>query len=145
MVPIPQYPLYSASIPLYGGTLIPYYLDESANWGLSTSELTSAIKKGRDAGIVPRALVVINPGNPTGQCLDKANMIEIVKFCKSEGILLMADEVYQENVYVKEKPFSSFKKIVKSMPEPYNSLEVLSFHSTSKGFTGEYVNLNWLK
>ena len=40
-----------------------------------------------------RALVVINPGNPTGQVLDEQNMKDIVAFCMSEGICLMADEV----------------------------------------------------
>ena len=39
MIPIPQYPLYSASIPLYGGTAVPYYLDEANGWGLSINEL----------------------------------------------------------------------------------------------------------
>lgn len=51
----------------------------------------------------------------------------------------MADEVYQENVYVKEhKPFHSFKKILKSMGPKYDDFELASFHSISKGFMGEY-------
>mmetsp|Transcript_7404 Transcript_7404/g.10258 ORF Transcript_7404/g.10258 Transcript_7404/m.10258 type:complete len:228 (+) Transcript_7404:3-686(+) len=50
----------------------------------------------------------------------------------------MADEVYQENVYIKErKPFVSFKKVLKSMGEEYNDFELFSFHSISKGFVGE--------
>ena len=42
---------------------------------------------------ITRALVVINPGNPTGQVLDEQNMKDIIAFCMSEGICLMADEV----------------------------------------------------
>eukprot|EP01125_Pyxidicula_operculata_P010807 TRINITY_DN355_c1_g3_i1.p1 TRINITY_DN355_c1_g3~~TRINITY_DN355_c1_g3_i1.p1 ORF type:complete len:246 (-),score=64.81 TRINITY_DN355_c1_g3_i1:272-1009(-) len=68
-------------------------------------------------------------------------MEDIVRFCAKENILLMADEVYQENVYVKEhKPFVSFKKIVHDLKDElkdYSAVELLSFHSTSKGFIGE--------
>lgn len=45
-----------------------------------------------------RALVVINPGNPTGNVLDYDNQREIIDFCKEYGIILMADEVYQTNI-----------------------------------------------
>merc|ERR1712182_125965 len=50
---------------------------------------------------------VINPGNPTGQCLSEENMRDVVKFCEREGIALMADEVYQQNVYAEGKALSS--------------------------------------
>ncbi len=45
-----------------------------------------------------RALVVINPGNPTGNVLDYDNQREIIDFCKEYGIVLLADEVYQTNI-----------------------------------------------
>ena len=71
MVPIPQYPLYSASIALYGGTLVPYYLDEKNGWSMNIDELQRSLDAARDKGILCRALVFINPGNPTGQCLSE--------------------------------------------------------------------------
>ncbi len=46
-----------------------------------------------------RGLVFINPGNPTGQCLTADNLKELVKFAYDEGVVLMADEVYQPNIY----------------------------------------------
>lgn len=137
MTPIPQYPLYSATIAALGGSLIPYYLVEEKNWGLELEELNSSVKKAKESGILPRALVVINPGNPTGSCLTDQNMEQIIKFCHENNILLMADEVYQENVYAKNKSFTSFKKKLYSMPQQYRNLELVSFHSTSKGVTGE--------
>jgi len=83
-------------------------------------------------------LAIINPGNPTGQVLPEANMREIVDFCHQNEIVLLADEVYQENIYVKkDKPFHSFKKVLSSMGSKYKDLELVSFHSVSKGFTGE--------
>uniref|UniRef100_A0A452XY43 Aminotransferase class I/classII large domain-containing protein n=1 Tax=Aegilops tauschii subsp. strangulata TaxID=200361 RepID=A0A452XY43_AEGTS len=67
LVPIPQYPLYSASIALHGGSLVPYYLNESTGWGLEISDVKKQLEDARSRGIDVRALVVINPGNPTGQ------------------------------------------------------------------------------
>ncbi len=46
-----------------------------------------------------RGLVFINPGNPTGQCLSEENLRQLVKFAYDNKIVLMADEVYQENIY----------------------------------------------
>lgn len=50
-----------------GSEQVPYYLNESAGWGLEMNELKQQLKAARDAGTNVRALVVINPGNPTGQ------------------------------------------------------------------------------
>ncbi|KAH0704024.1 alanine aminotransferase 2-like isoform X1 [Solanum tuberosum] len=137
LCPIPQYPLYSASIALHGGTLVPYYLDEETGWGLEVSELENQLKTAKSKGINVRALAVINPGNPTGQVLAEANQREIVEFCKKEGLVLLADEVYQENVYVPEKQFHSFKKVARSMGFGEKDISLVSFQSVSKGFYGE--------
>merc|ERR1712100_647340 len=137
LTPIPQYPLYSATLTLYGGSLAPYYLDEANGWGMGVEELTSAIKKAKDAGKTVRAIVVINPGNPTGQVLSLENQKAIVDFCKKEGLMLLADEVYQDNIYAEGKTFNSFKKVLKSMGPDYADVQLISFMSTSKGFYGE--------
>ena len=65
----------------------------------------------RSQGKQVRAMVVINPGNPTGQVLDRDNQELLVKFCKQEQLVLMADEVYQTNIYAAGKQFFSFKKV----------------------------------
>jgi glutamate--glyoxylate aminotransferase len=44
-------------------------------------------------------MVFINPGNPTGQCLTEGNLRDLVKFAHKEKVVLMADEVYQPNIY----------------------------------------------
>uniref|UniRef100_A0A804QJ37 Aminotransferase class I/classII large domain-containing protein n=1 Tax=Zea mays TaxID=4577 RepID=A0A804QJ37_MAIZE len=69
LCPIPQYPLYSASIALHGGSLVPYFLDEETGWVLEVDELKKQLEEARSKGISVRALVVINPGNPTGQVI----------------------------------------------------------------------------
>jgi alanine transaminase len=137
LCPIPQYPLYSASIALHGGTLVPYYLDEATGWGLEISELKNQLETAKSNGVSVRALVVINPGNPTGQVLSEDNQKQIVNFCKKEGLVLLADEVYQENVYVLDKKYHSFKKVARSMGYGENDISLVSYQSVSKGYYGE--------
>jgi alanine transaminase len=48
---------------------VPYYLDEETGWGLEVDELKKQLDEARSKGITVRALVVINPGNPTGQVI----------------------------------------------------------------------------
>ena len=138
MIPIPQYPLYTATITLKDGTAVPYYLDEANSWGMTTQELERAMKemKSKNGEVDIKALCVINPGNPTGQCLTEEQMKSIVEFCFENKLVLLADEVYQRNIY-SEIPFTSFKKVLKDMGPKYDSVELFSFHSISKGMIGE--------
>ncbi|CAH2039111.1 unnamed protein product, partial [Iphiclides podalirius] len=137
MIPIPQYPLYSASLAEFGLRQVGYLLDEEHGWGLDLGELERARSAAAEESSV-RALVVINPGNPTGQVLSRANIEAIVRFAHQHRLLLFADEVYQENVYAEGSRFFSFKKVMREMGEPYSSeLELASFMSVSKGYVGE--------
>jgi glutamate--glyoxylate aminotransferase len=56
-------------------------------------------------------MVIINPGNPTGQCLSEATIRELLRFCFLENLVLLADEVYQQNIYQDERPFISARKV----------------------------------
>lgn len=136
MVPIPQYPLYSATIAEFGMNLVEYYLNEEKNWGLDIPELERALEESKKV-CTPRAIVVINPGNPTGQVLTKENIQDIIKFAHQNKLFIFADEVYQDNVYDKASTFHSFKKVLSEMGAPYNSMECASFMSCSKGYMGE--------
>ena len=134
MIPIPQYPLYSADITLFGGQMIPYYLDEDHNWSLNEASLEESYNKAIQDGINPRVIVVINPNNPTGSVLSSQNIQMVLEFADTHNLTVIADEVYQENVYYPEDKFYSFAKIAEN-----KSIEVplFSLHSTSKGFIGE--------
>lgn len=136
LVPIPQYPLYSASISLYGGKLLPYQLEESHGWGLDLDTLTQQVAAARQEGFSVRALVFINPGNPTGQCLSADAVSRLVQWCGANRVVLLADEVYQELVYNKDSPFTSAYKALMDSP-PSQRCELISFHSISKGTSGE--------
>ena len=93
LVPIPQYPLYSATLALQESHMLGYELVENDGWALPTAELEAKLTKARADGVETRALVVINPGNPTGNSLPYKNMVEVVEFCAKHKLVLMADEV----------------------------------------------------
>ena len=135
MIPIPQYPLYSATIELYGAKQINYFLDEENNWQLNGKELDESFSSAVKNGINPVAIVVINPGNPTGAVLSGANIEMIIRFARKNKLAIIADEVYQENVYDRSLKFYSFAKIMHEMAE--KDVPLFSFHSVSKGFLGE--------
>ncbi|CAM9533590.1 unnamed protein product [Rangifer tarandus platyrhynchus] len=111
LIPIPQYPLYSAAL----------------------AEFNAARDHCR-----PRALCVINPGNPTGQVQTRECIEDVIRFAFEERLFLLADEVYQDNVYAEGSQFHSFKKVLTEMGPPYAARqELASFHSISKGYMGE--------
>ena len=84
-------------------------------------------------GVKVRAMVVINPGNPSGANLDDATLETCVKFAHEKNLVLMADEVYQENVFTSH-PFKSLSRVVQQLGLP---VMTVSMHSLSKGFLGE--------
>ncbi|RXK42360.1 alanine transaminase [Tremella mesenterica] len=139
LIPIPQYPLYTATLAYLSATPLPYYLSEENNWSMSHDTILESVSKARQEGVPVKSLVIINPGNPTGACLDRKAMEAVIQLCYEEEILLLADEVYQANIfYPEQKPFVSFKKVLMGMPEEIaKSVELVSFHSISKGMSGE--------
>lgn len=137
MIPIPQYPLYTAALALYNGSPVPYYLDEEQGWSTNMQTLREAYQKAVDEGVKPRAMVVINPGNPTGGSLPRESIRQVLAFCKEKGLICIADEVYQANVFPDSPPFTSFRSVLKSHGDALAGVPLASLHSTSKGMIGE--------
>lgn len=135
MIPIPQYPLYSATITLYGAAQVGYYLDESTGWSLSRRMLDEAYLTARGKGVTVKAICVINPGNPTGSLLTRDNIAMVIDFAKEHGLSILADEVYQENIYREGDRFVSFARVLTELDE--KEVTLFSFHSCSKGYLGE--------
>ena len=139
LVPIPQYPLYTASLSVLDATCVPYYLDEAKNWGTDLDAIKTAYDKATSEGTDVRALVIINPGNPTGASLPEEDIRAVIEFARSKRVVLLADEVYQTNVFVGQ--FHSFKSVLRRLqqerPGEYDTVELASLHSVSKGIVGE--------
>ena len=71
---------------------IDYYLDEDNNWDLSIQELERAYQQSL-VNCEPRAIVIINPGNPTGHVLTQEKIQEVVKWAYEKKLIIIADEV----------------------------------------------------
>ena len=134
LIPIPQYPLYTATLAQYSGVPIPYYLEESSGWSTTVTGIEEALAKSHTEGVIPKGLVIINPGNPTGALLDEETQEKLVDLCEKYSLVLLADEVYQNNLHLPNSHFTSFKKVVAKKQSP---IPLVSFHSISKGVSGE--------
>ena len=140
LVPIPQYPLYTATLSVLNARCVPYYLEEGSGWGTDVAAIREACEKAkREDGTDVRAIVVINPGNPTGASLSERDVRAVLEFAAEEKLVVLGDEVYQTNVFVGK--FTSFKKTLREMqkevPGKYDHVELASLNSISKGMVGE--------
>lgn len=139
LVPIPQYPLYTATLSVLNARCVPYYLDESKAWATNLDVIKESYQTARQNGTDVRAIVVINPGNPTGASLTAKDIKSIIDFAAAENLVILADEVYQTNIFLGE--FTSFKKALRELqssnPGKYDTVELASLHSCSKGMVGE--------
>ena len=87
LLPIPQYPLYSGSINLFGGHLEGYYLEEDGDEALHP---TRSAARRRRQGAQPDRAVVINPGTRRANA-SKRNLVDVVRVCAEEKLVLLAD------------------------------------------------------
>ncbi|XP_036375088.1 alanine aminotransferase 2-like [Megalops cyprinoides] len=137
LTPVPTYQTFTMALAEQGVMMVPYQLCEEEGWALKVEELRRVLRASR-GHCSPRALYVINPGNPTGHVQSRKSIEEVIRFAAEEKLFLMADEVYQGSVHGEESVFVSYKKVLFEMGQEYSdSVELASFHSVSKGFMGE--------
>ncbi len=93
LVPAPDYPLWTAATSLAGGTPVHYLCDEADGWNPSVEDIR--------AKVTPRtkAIVVINPNNPTGAVYGREVLEQIVEVAREHSLLLLADEIYDRILY----------------------------------------------
>ena len=93
LIPAPDYPLWTASVSLAGGTPVHYLTDESQGWAPDFDDL--------EARITPRTrgIVVINPNNPTGAFYSTEVLQRFVDLARKHDLMLFADEIYEKIVY----------------------------------------------
>lgn len=140
MIPRPQYPLYSAALTMFGGLAQYYECEEELDWSVTRKELDRSFSVASKDGNQVKAIAIINPGNPTGNVLSLEDVKMFITFARDKSLPILADEVYQINIYDDNRQFHSFKKIVRMLQKEdssYNSVQLMSFHSTSKGIIGE--------
>ena len=92
LVPAPDYPLWTASVSLGGGTPVHYMCDEQADWNPDIEDIKKKITD-RTKGIV-----IINPNNPTGAVYSREILEEIVEVAREHGLIIFADQIYDRLV-----------------------------------------------
>ena len=93
LIPAPDYPLWTASTSLAGGRPVHYLCDESKDWNPDLDDIRSKISKNT------KAIVVINPNNPTGAVYDRATLRAIADLAAEHNIVVFADEIYDKILY----------------------------------------------
>lgn len=93
LLPAPDYPLWTAATSLAGGTPVHYLCDETQGWQPDIADMESKITERT------KALVVINPNNPTGAVYGREVLAQIVELARKHQLLLLADEIYDKILY----------------------------------------------
>ena len=130
LLPMPDYPLWTAATSLSGGTPVHYLCDEANGWMPNLADIR--------AKITPRtkAIVVINPNNPTGVLYSDDLLIGILVLAREHGLVILADEVYDKVLYddVKHTAIASLSTDVLT----------LTFNSLSKSYRSCGYRAGWL-
>ncbi len=93
LIPSPDYPLWTAATSLSGGTPVHYLCDEEDNWNPSIEDIQEKITPNT------KAIVVINPNNPTGAVYSLETLQKIVDIAREHSLLILADEIYDKILY----------------------------------------------
>jgi alanine-synthesizing transaminase len=93
LVPAPDYPLWTASVSLSGGRPVHYLCDEQSDWFPDLDDIRRKITPNT------KAIVVINPNNPTGALYPTELLQEIVEIARQHQLIVMADEIYDKTLY----------------------------------------------
>jgi len=93
LLPAPDYPLYTAAVALSGGTPVHYLCDEQSDWMPDIADIRSKITERT------KAIVVINPNNPTGALYPESVLLEIIEVARQHQLIIFADEIYDKTLY----------------------------------------------
>lgn len=97
LIPSPDYPLWTASVNLSNGKAVHYLCDESSDWYPDIEDIKSKITD------KTKAIVVINPNNPTGAVYSKDILEQIVKIAEENQLVIFSDEIYEKIIYDQNK------------------------------------------
>ncbi len=101
LIPSPDYPLWTAQVTLSGGVPVHYICDETNGWNPDLDDIASKISS------KTRAIVLINPNNPTGAVYSREILQAIVDMCRENDLILLADEIYEKIIYKGEHIYAA--------------------------------------
>ena len=129
LAPSPEYPLYSAVLAKLGAEPNPYALDESHDWEPDLDDLARRITP------ATRAIVVINPNNPTGAVYSRATLEAMAELARRHSLVVFADEIY-DKLILDGEPHVSFASLAPDVP-------VVTFGGLSKAYLVPGWRVGW--
>ena len=130
LLPAPDYPLWTAAVRLSGGTPVHYLCDEQQDWQPALDDIRAKISPRT------RALVIINPNNPTGANYSKAFLQELLHIARENDLIVFADEIYDKILYDEEQHTS-----IASMAD---DLLFVTFNGLSKSYRAAGFRSGWM-
>lgn len=130
LIPAPDYPLWSACVTLSGGKAVHYRCDEQADWFPDIDDIRSKITT------KTKALVLINPNNPTGAVYSNALLHELIALAREHNLLLLSDEIY-EKILFDNTPHSSIAALCDDVP-------VITFNGLAKTYRAAGLRMGWM-
>lgn len=130
LIPMPDYPLWTAAVTLAGGTAVHYLCDENADWQADLADISSKVTANT------KAIVVINPNNPTGAVYDRSILEGIAKIAADHELIVFADEIYDRITYdsVKHTPMAGINP----------DILTISFNGLSKAYRAAGFRAGWM-
>lgn len=130
LIPAPDYPLWTASVKLAGGTPVHYLCDEQQDWFPDIADIKAKISKNT------KAIVLINPNNPTGAVYDKALIEDILGLAREHKLLIFSDEIYEKIIYDNAE-FHSVASLCDDLP-------VVTFNGLAKTYRAAGLRMGWM-
>ena len=93
LIPSPDYPLWTGAVSLAGGTPIHYHCDEQSNWFPDMDDIRKKVNK------KTKALVLINPNNPTGAVYPDEVLLELIQIARENNLIIFSDEIYDKILF----------------------------------------------
>ncbi|MGB4248140.1 MAG: pyridoxal phosphate-dependent aminotransferase [Pseudohongiellaceae bacterium] len=130
LIPAPDYPLWTAAVSLAGGTPVHYVCDEAADWFPDVKDMEKKITPNT------KALVIINPNNPTGAVYSREILMDIVKLARKHKLVIFSDEIYSKILYddAQHVPIASLCE----------DLLVVTFNGLSKSYRLAGFRSGWM-
>ncbi|MCB5226883.1 pyridoxal phosphate-dependent aminotransferase [Alishewanella sp. 16-MA] len=130
LVPMPDYPLWTAAVNLAGGKAVHYLCDEQQDWYPSLEDIKAKISK------KTRAIVLINPNNPTGAVYSPEFLRELLEIARQHKLVVMSDEIYDKVLYDGTEHVSTAALA--------DDLVMLTFGGLSKNYRIAGFRIGWL-
>lgn len=130
LLPAPDYPLWTAAVSLAGGKAVHYLCDEENDWSPNLADIRAKITP------QTKALVIINPNNPTGALYSKETLKAIAAIAHEHGLIIFADEIYDRVLYDGHQHISIASLI--------NDVLVVTFNGLSKNYRACGYRVGWM-